>query len=45
MRCYSRPASEVFHYVMEVPHDAEWRTGVVEADFSSDGILSVVADS
>lgn len=32
-----RPATEVFDYVMAVPHDAEWRTGVVEADFTSDG--------
>lgn len=31
-----RAASEVFDYVMEVPHDAEWRTGVVEASFTSE---------
>jgi hypothetical protein len=33
----NRPASEVFDYVMNVPNDAEWRTGVVEASFTSDG--------
>jgi len=27
----NRPASEVFDYVMEVRHDAQWRSGVVEA--------------
>ena len=33
----NRPTAEVFDYVMEVPHDAEWRTGVVEATFNSEG--------
>lgn len=33
----NRPAAEVFDYVVEVPHDAEWRTGVVEAAFTLDG--------
>jgi hypothetical protein len=32
-----RPTGEVFDYVMEVSHDAEWRSGVVEAAFTSDG--------
>jgi hypothetical protein len=36
-----RPADEVFDYVMEVPHDAEWRTGVVEAAFTSDEPIGV----
>ena len=27
----NRPAADVFDYVMEVPHDAQWRGGVVEA--------------
>ena len=36
-----RPAEEVFDYVMAVAHDAEWRTGVVEAGFTSDGPLGV----
>jgi hypothetical protein len=36
-----RPAAEVFDYVMEVPHDAEWRTGIVEAAFTSEGKLGV----
>jgi hypothetical protein len=31
-----RSAADVFDYVMEVPHDAQWRTGVVEAGFTSD---------
>ena len=33
----NRPTAEVFDYVMQVPHDAEWRTGVVEAAFTSEG--------
>lgn len=37
----NRPAAEVFDYVMEVPHDAEWRTGVVEAAFTSDEAIGV----
>lgn len=32
----NRPANEVFEFVMDVPHDAQWRTGVVEAAFTSD---------
>jgi hypothetical protein len=31
-----RPSAEVFDYVMDVRHDAEWRTGVVEAAYTSD---------
>ena len=31
----NRPLGEVFDYVMQVSHDAEWRTGVVEAAFTS----------
>lgn len=30
-----RPAAEVFDYVMEVAHDAEWRADVVEAAYTS----------
>lgn len=37
----NRPATEVFDYVMEVPNDAEWRTGVVEASFTSEGPVGV----
>ncbi len=33
----NRPASEVFDYVMEVSQNAQWRSGVVEAAFTSDG--------
>jgi hypothetical protein len=36
-----RPAAEVFDYVMEVPNDAQWRTGVVEAAFTSEGKIGV----
>lgn len=36
-----RPAAEVFDYVMEVPHDSRWRTGVVEAAFTSSEPLGV----
>jgi uncharacterized protein YndB with AHSA1/START domain len=32
-----RPPNEVFSYVMNVAHDAHWRTGVVEAAFTSEG--------
>jgi len=39
----NRPVAEVFDYVMEVPHDAQWRTGVVEAAFTSDERLGVGA--
>ncbi len=28
-----RPTTEVFAYVREVSHDAQWRTGVVETEF------------
>ena len=35
------PASEVFAYVTDVTHDARWRTGVVEAGYSSDAPLRV----
>jgi hypothetical protein len=35
------PTAEVFGYVMEVPHDAQWRTGVVEAAFTSDEPIGV----
>jgi hypothetical protein len=31
-----RPAAEVFDFVMEVPHDSLWRTGVAEAAFTSE---------
>ena len=37
----NRPATEVFEFVMEVPHDAQWRTGVVEAAFTSGNPLGV----
>lgn len=30
-----RPVAEVFDYVMDIPNDAEWRTGVVEAAYTS----------
>jgi hypothetical protein len=36
-----RPATDVFAYVMNVSHDAQWRTGVVEAGFTSTGALGV----
>lgn len=32
----NRPSTDVFDFVMDVPHDAQWRTGVVEAAFTSD---------
>lgn len=37
----ARPAAEVFDFVMEVAHDSQWRSGVVEAGFTSDGPLGV----
>jgi hypothetical protein len=37
----ARPATEVFDFVMEVPHDSQWRSGVVEAAFTSDGSLGI----
>ena len=36
-----RPTSEVFDFVMEVPHDSQWRTGVAEAAITSDEPLGV----
>ncbi len=30
------PAAAVYAYVMDVTHDSQWRTGVVEAAFTSD---------
>jgi hypothetical protein len=36
-----RPTREVFDFVMEVPHDTQWRTGVAEAAFTSDEPLGV----
>ena len=33
--------SVVFDYVMDVTHDAQWRTGVVEAAFTSDEPMQV----
>lgn len=36
-----RPVAEVFDYVMEVSHDAQWRTGIVEAAYTSEGPLGV----
>jgi hypothetical protein len=32
-----RPPTDVFAFVMDVPNDARWRTGVVEAAFTVDG--------
>ena len=37
----NRSVADVFEYVMEVPHDAEWRKGVVEAAFTSEEPLGV----
>lgn len=37
----NRPASEVFDYAMDVSHDVTWRSGVVEAAFTSDGQTGV----
>jgi hypothetical protein len=34
----NRPARDVFGYVIDVRHDALWRSGVVEASFTSDGL-------
>jgi hypothetical protein len=36
-----RSPGEVFDYVMQVSHDAEWRTNIVEAAFTSDPPLGV----
>ncbi|MDH5372183.1 MAG: hypothetical protein OEX97_04480, partial [Acidimicrobiia bacterium] len=35
------PAATVYAYVMDVTHDSEWRTGVVEAAFTSDAPIGV----
>ena len=37
----NRSIDDVYDYVMEVSHDVEWRTGVVEAGFTSDPPLGV----
>ena len=37
----NRPTADVFEYVMDVPHDVEWRTGIVEAAFTSDEPIGV----
>jgi hypothetical protein len=37
----NRPTAEVFDYVMEISHDAQWRTGVVEAAYTSDEPIGV----
>lgn len=37
----NRPTADVFEYVMDVPHDAAWRTGIVEAAFTSDEPIGV----
>jgi hypothetical protein len=37
----NRPVADVFDYVMEVSHDALWRTSIVEAAYTSDGPLGV----
>ena len=39
----NRPTAEVFDYVMKVPHDAQWRSGVVEAAFTSSEPIGVGA--
>jgi hypothetical protein len=36
-----RPPLEVFEYVVEMSHDADWRTGVVEAAVTSSGPMGV----
>ena len=36
-----QPPEAVFAYVIDIPHDAEWRTGVVEAALTSDGPIGV----
>lgn len=38
-----RPPGEVFEYVVDVGHDVEWRTGVVEAAYTSDGPVGIGA--
>ena len=37
----NRPMADVFDYVMDVTHDAEWRSGIVEAGFTTDPPLAV----
>jgi hypothetical protein len=37
----NRPAIEVFDYVVEVSHDTQWRTGIVEAAYTSEGPMGV----
>lgn len=36
-----RPAAEVFAYVMEISHDAQWRFGIVEASYTTDGPIGL----
>lgn len=36
-----RPPAVVFEYVMDIPNDAEWRTNIVEAAYTSDPPLGV----
>ncbi len=36
-----RPPTDVFDFVMDVPNDATWRTGVVEAAYTSSGPTGV----
>jgi len=35
------PVATVYAYVMDVTHDSEWRTGVVEAAFTSDPPIGI----
>jgi len=32
-----RPPTDVFDFVIDIPNDAKWRTGVVEAAYTSSG--------
>ena len=36
-----RPAADVYAYVMQVSNDANWRTGVVEAAFTTESPVGV----
>lgn len=36
-----RPTADVFEYVMDIPNDAEWRTNIVEAAYTSDPPLGI----
>ena len=36
-----RPPVDVFDYVMEISNDAQWRTGIAEAAYTSNGPLGV----